>query len=325
MRNFCDLFTLVSVFLLITTSSLSLRIVRSPAEGSSEASPVSNTGSEKCGIRKRTDNIIPDVDPYAQFGEFPWIVAILQTSPAKANGEQTLGFICSGSLLSPSVVLTAAHCVNNVDPSTLRIRAGVYDMNGDTNDTLPHQERSVKKISIHGNYSHKLLLNDLALLNMTEPFHFADHIGRICAPLGLTPSPDSYDSTKCIVAGWGKNRQADEGTVPQKLKKVYVVTVPNDECQNSLRSTRLGGKFLLHPSFMCAREEDPYNMVCQGDGGGPLVCSLKSSPEIYVQVGVTSWGVGCSSAIPGIYAALITNTEWLNNEFNNLSGTTTSS
>lgn len=36
------------------------------------------------------------------------------------------------------------------------------------------------------------------------------------------------------------------------LKKIQVPTVTNDECQSSLRTTKLGKRFQLHNSFMCA-------------------------------------------------------------------------
>lgn len=42
----------------------------------------------------------------AQFGEFPWMVAILKKDDRNANN------FCGGSLIHPKVVLTAIHCIN---------------------------------------------------------------------------------------------------------------------------------------------------------------------------------------------------------------------
>lgn len=36
------------------------------------------------------------------------------------------------------------------------------------------------------------------------------------------------------------------------LKKIQLPIVPFDECQNALRTTRLGKFFILHESFICA-------------------------------------------------------------------------
>ena len=51
------------------------------------------------------------------FGEFPWMVALLDTN--------TGGFLCGGSLVEQSVVLTAAHCVNRKAPGSITVRLSV--------------------------------------------------------------------------------------------------------------------------------------------------------------------------------------------------------
>lgn len=43
----------------------------------------------------------------AQFGEFPWMMAILKLEP-----NQSKTYLCGGSLIHPKVVLTAVHCVH---------------------------------------------------------------------------------------------------------------------------------------------------------------------------------------------------------------------
>jgi secreted trypsin-like serine protease len=42
--------------------------------------------------------------------------------------------------------------------------------------------------------------------------------------------------------------------------------------------------------------------ACQGDSGGPLFAAIPNSTRV-IQIGVTSWGIGCgASGYPGVWA-----------------------
>jgi hypothetical protein len=51
---------------------------------------------------------------------------------------------------------------------------------------------------------------------------------------------------------WGKDVFGKEGKYQAILKKIELPTVPFAKCQENLRKTRLGRRFQLHSSFMCA-------------------------------------------------------------------------
>ena len=100
------------------------------------------------------------------------------------------------------------------------------------------------------------------------------------------------------MSGWGKNQFGLSGSYQNILKEVDVPIMSHSQCQQRLRTTRLGGQFLLHPGFLCAGGEEGKD-ACKGDGGSPLVCELDG---VWQLAGIVSWGVGCGTRdIPGVY------------------------
>ncbi|XP_026331475.1 phenoloxidase-activating factor 2-like, partial [Hyposmocoma kahamanoa] len=76
----------------------------------------------------------------AQFGEFPWVVAIMN-----AFNDSYAGV---GVLLHPRVVMTGAHIAHKYQPKDIKIRAGEWDTQT-VKERLKHQERLVQEIYIH--------------------------------------------------------------------------------------------------------------------------------------------------------------------------------
>lgn len=102
------------------------------------------------------------------------------------------------------------------------------------------------------------------------------------------------------------------GTYQSELRKVEVPIVNRIDCQNRLRTSKLGPYFQLHSSFICAGGETNRD-TCQGDGGGPLVCPTATGQ--YFQAGIISWGIGCgSSNLPAVYTNVAQFTEWINQQ-----------
>lgn len=245
-----------------------------------------DTRQRKCGIRN-FNMLQPRIsgDDKAGFLEFPWMVMVLRRMPKRSDFYD---YQCGGSLIHPSVVLTAAHCVNKMSPKTLHIRAGEWDMER-TDEILPHQDREVRSVIIHQDYYKPTLLNDVALLLLKTPVLLAENVNTICLP----PPNYSFSKERCVVSGWGKENHSRDSKFQTVLKKVDLPVIPNFLCQMLFRNTVLGKYFRLDSSFICAGGEYGKD-TCQGDGGSPMVCKIPNTRNAYYQSGIVSWGVGCS-------------------------------
>ncbi|XP_062140055.1 phenoloxidase-activating factor 2-like [Drosophila sulfurigaster albostrigata] len=233
------------------------------------------------------------------FAEFPWVVAIFLS-------EQTnLNFIGGGSILSPNVVLTAAHIVCDRATQDLRIRAGEWDTQS-VEERFEHQEREVLVKICHEKYDSGTMFNDIAVLNLRTPLEFAKHIMPICLPRQF----EFPNIERCFVAGWGKEKFTSD-TTRNILRKVDLPILDNRRCQRKFRRTRLGRYFRLDESFLCAGGEKNLDS-CTGDGGSPLFCPLVDHPGQYYQIGIVSWGLNCNYPnVPSAYANISHQLNWI--------------
>ncbi|KAK5647682.1 hypothetical protein RI129_002574 [Pyrocoelia pectoralis] len=283
-----------------------------------------------CGAgNKTTESIIPKPEPHkpgrcgkrngegigfritgtedneTQFGEFPWMVALLRMQKNKKTSEKKETYQCGASLIHPQVVLTAAHCVSDKE-DTYKIRAGEWDTHT-TYELFPHQDREIKHIIIHPQYYKGGLFYDFALLILDTPLEITDNVDVVCLPNKTMISEKVF----CYATGWGQEVFSGEGKHPAILKKIDLPIVDRESCQERLRKTRLSTRFKLHDTFICAGGELGKD-TCKGDGGSPLVCPMADEQDRFYQAGIVSWGIDCGKEnIPGVYAHVAKAMDWI--------------
>jgi secreted trypsin-like serine protease len=181
--------------------------------------------------------------------------------------ESSKGELCSGVLIAPDVVLTAAHCVAeqakyrvvglNRSSRTRSVKALAASMHPDfVPGTTPRNQPGI----------------DLALLLMEQP------LGDDFTPLDVSQTSAIDEGERVTLLGFGLSRENAKSTA------------------RTLRQTSLLAVGMLQVANRVQIVVDPVSLgetsgagACRGDSGGPV---LRGSYPSYTLVGIVSWSSG---------------------------------
>ncbi|WP_083974718.1 S1 family peptidase [Kitasatospora mediocidica] len=218
----------------------------------------------------------------------PWVVAI---SSRPQFGDARSGQFCGGTLVSPTKVVTAAHCLYDESTGRPTDRPGLTVIVGRTDlTTRAGSEVPVSNVWIHPQYSFDQNTQDVAVLTLALPQQ-----GVQVLPMVAPGDQGPYATgTRAQVYGWGDT--TGHATYASTLHAVDVPIVADDVCARDYPGGPEGA--FDARSMVCAGEARGGKDACQGDSGGPLVV------EGHL-VGLVSWGAGCAEARhPGVYTRL---------------------
>ncbi|MER6305975.1 serine protease [Streptomyces sp. NPDC001657] len=207
----------------------------------------------------------------------PWAVSInlwRQTDSYPRSGQ-----FCGGTLVTPTKVVTAAHCVVDEEPTDVGVVAGRTDLRRH-DGTM----RKVRKAWVHPRFG-RHLENDVAVLTLDKPM-----------PTKYTPLPIATTSdtgpyrpgTGARVYGWGLLDNEDRAANVLRSAKLRVL--PDRTCQ------RLNPGDFDPTMHTCANDTVTGAHHAEGDSGGPLVADGKL-------IGIVSWLAHSSDSTPtpGVY------------------------
>ncbi|XP_055612077.1 chymotrypsin-2-like [Uranotaenia lowii] len=233
------------------------------------------------GIGRLHGSFIPHIGNHkvvgghdAKPGEAPFQVSLLID-----NKHQ-----CAGSIINEHWILTAAHCIECKDESSMSILAGTNSLS--SGDGRRYQ---VNRYVVHSMNNNPFRHNDIGLIRLKESLEF----GELVKPIEVYPDAIP-EGSPVTLSGWGLTGN-DEQEASDWLQILDLAVFSFDEC------------FKFHDDIfdghMCTFTQYGEGS-CMGDSGGPLTFEGKLA-------GIVSYGIPCARGYPDVFTRVSFYQDWI--------------
>ena len=194
------------------------------------------------------------------------------------------GGLCSGSVVSPTTVVTAAHCLRRTPPSQMFVRAQTNSSftGGEVLGVVSATPHPGFKLGFNG------IVNDVAVLKLAT--------ATTATPVALpTPAEDAILSppgATMSIAGFGRSN-------PNLSKPARVGTLLTAPVYTRIACKGPSYRSFSTETMVCAsgqtfvialagkKKRGVQRATCFGDSGGPLLADTPTGPRL---IGITSYG-----------------------------------
>jgi hypothetical protein len=233
--------------------------------------------------------VIDGVSVTSESKKWEWILSLRQDDH----------HICGASLIAPTWVVTASHCISSYDRVTHASRVSV--MSGSYDVTSVETIIAAKRILKHPAYDEYTVDNDIALIELESAI-------EDITPIALDRNSGLADGDESWIAGWG-NISTTGWNYPDALKEVDLRIIDFEVCNENYTSEGTP----LTDNMFCSGYMDGSKDSCQGDSGGPLIVPDALS---YKLAGIVSFGGSLTQSCgapdyPGVYTKVQNYIDWI--------------
>jgi secreted trypsin-like serine protease len=234
-------------------------------------------------------------------------VATIAELPSLAyiEGEDAITpYACTGTVVAPRVILTAGHCVEDIESGTIAPPTGFAVATGiaDLRQVSRADVSLVSQALVYPGFNPSKLQGDAGLLILATP--------TTAPPIALAAAPDAgllAAGTKLTIAGWGlTSPKAKEGS--PVLKAGETIVQDNAECKSQSRRYYP----FYSPALQLCAIDSPSDKVsgCFGDSGGPAIATRTDGTPVEVGV-VSTGGPGCNRHLPNVFTRVDQINAWV--------------
>lgn len=235
-------------------------------------------------------------DP-ASIADFPSLAFVA------ADDGRGRRFSCTGTVISPRVVLTAAHCVEDLDAGGFTAAKDYVVVTGRANprETATGNALRVSETHVFPRFDPGTTHGDAALLVLSSP-----------TPAPGIPLATAADSALyaggagVLLAGWGLTR-ANATAAPDSLHSTAGVVLDPAAC--GVRTRSYYPPYSVREQMCTTDPPDRRNGGCFGDSGGPVIAQRADGSPVEIGI-VSTGGPRCSTKLPNIFTRVDLVSTW---------------
>ena len=210
------------------------------------------------------------------------------------------GAQCTGTVVAPTLVLTAGHCAENLSTGAIEAASGFHVLiAAGAGAGGEDQISAVSGVLVYERFSRRTDNGDAALLVLSTP--------TTAASIPLASAADAgalRAGARATIAGWGVTHFNQRRLTETLMTADTVIQGPR-------WCARTAPPFFTR-SEICTIDPPAYvTGACHGDSGGPLLSPLGADGEL-VEIGITVHGYGrCSTRAPSVFTRVAPIAAWV--------------